>query len=169
LRYACQDLRQPLAEGGFDVALNIFTSVGYGTELDDLAVLSTLRNALCPGGLLLLDTMHRDAVAAGLSHGGPPHARLPDGTLLVEEPRLDPIHDRLETCWYWAGPQGTGRKVASLRIYTVAELVRLLEQAGLRFRAAHAGCTPEPFVASGPMMGGRIGILAERPAAGEPE
>lgn len=42
LRYVRQDLRTPLAEGGFDVALCMFSSLGYGTEDDDLAILRTL-------------------------------------------------------------------------------------------------------------------------------
>src|SRR5688572_5146454 len=41
LRYYRHDLRTPVAETGFDAALNIFTSLGYGTEADDLAILST--------------------------------------------------------------------------------------------------------------------------------
>jgi SAM-dependent methyltransferase len=64
LRYQCQDLREPLPELGADVALNVFSSLGYGTEDDDLAVLRTLRNAVRPGGVVFIDTMHRDAIAA---------------------------------------------------------------------------------------------------------
>jgi SAM-dependent methyltransferase len=38
LRYLQHDLRTPLGEGGFDCALNLFTSLGCGTEDDDLAL-----------------------------------------------------------------------------------------------------------------------------------
>src|SRR6202044_747901 len=38
LHYLQHDLRSPLAETGFDVACNIFTSFGYGTEEEDIAV-----------------------------------------------------------------------------------------------------------------------------------
>jgi hypothetical protein len=68
----------------------------------------------------------------------------------------------METCWYWSGPAGQGKKSASLRVYTGTELVRLLERAGLCFRSAHRGCSPEPFRAEGADLGGRIGLLAER-------
>jgi hypothetical protein len=40
----------------------------------------------------------------------------------------------------------------------------LLERAGLRFRPAHRGCSPERFRAEGPDLGGRLGLLAERAA-----
>ena len=163
LRYLRHDLRAPLDEDGFDVAMNVFSSIGYGTEDDDLAIFSTLARAVRPGGLVLVETAHRDLVAAGLSSGRRPGFRLPDGTLLVEDPVFDPVAGRIETCWYWSGPAGAGEKRASLRVYSATELVRLMERAGLRFRSAHAGCSPAPFRAAGTEMGGRLAILAERP------
>jgi hypothetical protein len=81
----------------------------------------------------------------------------------VEEPHLDPVTGRVETAWHWSGPRGAGVKRASIRIYTITELVRRLERAGLAFESAHAGCTPEPFRATGPDLGGRVGLLARRP------
>jgi SAM-dependent methyltransferase len=162
LRYRRHDLRERLDEKGFDCALNIFTSLGYGTEEDDLAILETLRSAVRPGGMVFVETNHRDLVATVLARGVPPSQRLPDGTLIIEEPRLDPIRGRVETCWFWSSPGGQGKKEASLRVYTVTELVGLLERAGLRFRSAHRGCSPEPFRAEGPDLGGRVGLLAER-------
>ena len=55
LRYLRADLRQPLAETGFDAAINIFTSLGYGTEDDDVAILTTLRRAVRPGGRVFVE------------------------------------------------------------------------------------------------------------------
>ncbi|MFQ5929962.1 MAG: class I SAM-dependent methyltransferase [Acidobacteriota bacterium] len=42
LRYLRHDLRHPLSEDRFDAAINIFSSLGYGTEEDDLSILNTL-------------------------------------------------------------------------------------------------------------------------------
>jgi SAM-dependent methyltransferase len=130
LRYFKHDLREPLAEGGFDAAFNVYSSIGYGTEKDDLAIFKTLRSAVRPGGLVLVDTMHRDAVAASFSRGPRPSERLPDGTLLIEEATLDPISGRVNTTWFWSGPNSQGSKPASLRLYTATELVHLLQSAG---------------------------------------
>lgn len=162
LRYLRHDLRQPLAEAGFDAAVNVFSSLGYGTEEDDLAILRTLRSALRPGGLLLIETMHRDALAAFWARGSKPSQRLSDGTLVLEEPAFDPIAGMINTRWYWCGPAGSGERSASLRVYSATELVRLMQRAGLRYRSAHKGCSAEPFKAEGPEMGGRLAILAER-------
>lgn len=163
LRYRQHDLRVPLDESGFDAALNIFSSLGYGSDQDDLGVLTNLRAAVRPGGVVFVETMHRDRVAAGLAQNRVPARRLGDGTLVVEEMRLDPVAGRIETTWYWWGPGGSGAKQASLRVYTATELVRLLEAAGLRVRSVHDGCSADPFVAPGAAIGSRLGILAERP------
>jgi SAM-dependent methyltransferase len=162
LRYLRQDLRQPLAEDGFDAAFNVFSSLGYGSEADDLAILANLRRTVKPGGFVFLDTAHRDMLVARFAFGRQSTDRLADGTLCVEEARFDPIAGRVESTWYWAGPGGQGKKPASLRVYTITELVRLLEQAGLRFLSAHQGCVTTPFDPTAPMGGGRVGLLTRR-------
>jgi SAM-dependent methyltransferase len=164
LRYLRHDLRQPLDEGEFDAALNVFTSLGYGNEEDDVAVIRTLGRAVRPGGTVLIETAHRDTVAALLSREGQVANRLADGTLVFEQRCFDPVAGRVETTWYWQGPAGSGQKSASLRVYTITELVRLIEQAGLRFREALQSRTGAPFEAKGPLMGGRGALLAERAA-----
>lgn len=165
LRYLRHDLREPLPESGFDAACNVFSSIGYGTEEDDLAIFRTLHDAVRPGGLVFIDTNHRDATVAFLVRSAKPANRLSDGTLVVEEPMFDSVEGRINTCWYWSGPAGTGKKLASLRLYSITELVRLLERAGLHFLSAHKGCATALFKAEGADMGGRVGILTCRPAA----
>lgn len=167
LRYIRHDLRKPMEDSGFDAAFNVFSSIGYGTEQDDLAVLQTLRSAVRPGGLVLLEATHRDMVAALRSRGTPPARRLSDGTLIAEESTFDSISGRVYSRWFWWGPDGRGEKSASLRLYTATELVRLMQTAGLRFRSAHRGYSLEPFKGEGIDMGGRLAILAERETTAE--
>jgi len=169
LRYLHHDLRQPLPQlgfnVGFDVALNIYSSLGYGSEADDLAILSNLRQAVRPGGQLFVETMHRDRAVAGLAHNSASRGhRLADGTLMVEEPHLDPITGRSQTTWYWWGPAGGGQKTGDFRVYSPTELVGLVERAGWRVRSTHDGCSPEPFVGvgAGNPLGSRLGVRAVR-------
>jgi SAM-dependent methyltransferase len=162
LRYIRHDLRSTVPEGEFDAAFNVFSSIGHGTDDDDLAVFRSIRQALRPGGLFVVETMHRDLVAASTSRGRRPGDRLEDGTLIVEEPVFDAVTGRVETTWHYAGPKGSGTKSASLRIYCATELVRLLATAGFRLENAFAGLTREPFKADGPLMGGRLALLARR-------
>lgn len=163
LRYVRHDLREPLAEQGFDAAFNVFSSIGYGTEDDDLAVLRTLTAAVRTGGRVLVDTMHRDAVVAMLARGNKPAGRHPDGTLVVEEPLFDAVSGRVNTRWYWSGPGGSGEKAASMRLYCATELVRLVEEAGLRVLSLHKGCATEPFQVGLNYVGGRVAVLAGVP------
>jgi len=162
LRYVQADLRQPVAERGFDVALNIFSSLGYGSEADDLAVLTTLGAALVPGGKLFIDTNHRDGAVIMISRGIKNAVRLADGTLFQEEPSFDPIAGRIDTTWYWQGPRGAGQKSASLRVYAIPELIALVEKAGFTFASAHRGCSVEPYRPAAADLSWRFGLLAKK-------
>jgi hypothetical protein len=73
---------------------------------------------------------------------------------------------RAAISYSWQGPGGGGQKASSVRMYAVTELVRLLEQAGLRFCAALRSPSGAPFNARGPAMGGRVGLLCEHPLIG---
>jgi SAM-dependent methyltransferase len=162
LRYLQHDLRNPIEEYEFDVALNIFSSLGYGDEIDDLSILTTLARALHPGGTLVVETNHRDNVIAKLARGDHNEHVLPDGTRFWEELAFDAVHGRAESTWRWSGPLGEGSKHSSLRVYAVPELVRLVERAGFLIKSVNLGLTNEPYKAEPPAMGGRLVIIATR-------
>jgi SAM-dependent methyltransferase len=163
LSYRQHDLRTPLPETGFDAALNVFTSFGYGSEDDDLAIFRTLHAALRPGGRLLVETNHRDLMCAFIARGSKLSLRLPDGTLFLDNAEFDPLTGVAHLHWYWHGPRGAGEKHALWRCYTPTEILALLARAGFRFEAAYSGFTPQPFKAEGPEAGGRLCIVAVRP------
>jgi SAM-dependent methyltransferase len=162
LRYLKHDLRSPLSESEFDVACNIFTSFGYGTEEDDLAQFRCLREAIRPGGRLVVETNHRDMTCAVLSRGTKHSKRMADGTLFLDEPAFDPIAGVVTLNWYWSGPNGSGEKHANWRCYTPTEIVRLLQNAGLRVTGTYRGLSKTPYIAEGPNVGGRLGVVAMR-------
>ena len=83
LRYLKHDLRRPLVVTGFDVACNVFTSFGYGTEEEDVAMFKTLQDAVRAGGHVVVETNHRDTMCAFIAHGAKASRRFPDGTLFV--------------------------------------------------------------------------------------
>jgi SAM-dependent methyltransferase len=163
LRYLKHDLRTPLPETGFDVACNIFTSFGYGAEEDDVAIFRTLRNAVRPGGRVVVETNHRDLLCAFIAHGAKASRRLPDGTLLIDEPEFDAITGIVRLHWYWSGCGGSGEKHAEWRCYTPTQIVGLLERAGLKFSGAFQGLSKTQYRAEGPQAGGRIAVVAVRP------
>jgi 2-polyprenyl-3-methyl-5-hydroxy-6-metoxy-1,4-benzoquinol methylase len=162
LRYLRHDLRKSLPETGFDVACNIFTSFGYGTEEEDVATFRTLREALRPGGRVLVETNHRDMLCAFISRGSKASMRIPDGTLFIDDPDFDAISGVVSLNWYWSGPSGSGEKHAKWRCYTPTQIVALLERAGLRFAGAYQGLSKIPYAAEGPEAGGRLAVVAVR-------
>ena len=162
LRYLRHDLRGSLPETGFDVACNIFSSFGYGTEEEDVATFRTLRSALRPGGRLLVETNHRDLVCAFISRGSKRSMRMPDGTLFIDEPDFDAVTGIASLNWYWSGPRGCGEKHAKWLCCTPTQIVALLERAGLRFTGAYKGLSNTPFKAEGPEVGRRLAVVAVR-------
>src|SRR5438552_18830987 len=103
-------LRLPLHATGFDVACNIFTSFGYGTEEEDVAIFRTLRDAVRPGGRVVGETNHRDLMCSFIARRSNTGKRLADGTLFFDEPDFDAISGMAHLHWYWAGPGGSGEK-----------------------------------------------------------
>lgn len=162
LAYRRHDLRDPAPEAGFDVALNLFSSLGYGTEADDRAILANLVAALRPGGALVIETAHRDTVAVSQALGLAPATRRPDGTLMIEEPVFDPVAGIVESTWYWSGPTGGGHKRARLRVYTYTELCALVTSAGARIRGVFGGLDGRAVSARGAARTPRAVIVAER-------
>ena len=162
LRYLRHDLRNPLLESGFDVACNIFTSFGYGTEEEDIAMFQTLRGAVRPGGRVVVETNHRDLMCAFIARGSKASRRMPDGTLFVDESDFDAISGIAYLNWYWSGPDGCGEKHAEWRCYTPTQIVGMLERTGLRFAGAYQGLSKTAYKAAGPECGGRLGVVAVR-------
>lgn len=162
LRYLQHDLRTPLPVSGFDVACNIFTSFGYGTEEEDIGVFRTLRAAIRIGGRIVVETNHRDSMCAVIAKGANGSRRLLDGTLFVEESDFDAVAGVVRLNWYWSGPSGSGEKHAQWRCYTPTQIVDLLRSAGLHFEGAYKGLSKTPYKAEGPDAGGRLAVVAVR-------
>jgi SAM-dependent methyltransferase len=67
LSFFVQDMRIAIAEGEFDVVLNLFTSFGYFEEpADNVKVLQAVNQELKPRGLFLIDFMNSEKVCSTL-------------------------------------------------------------------------------------------------------
>lgn len=122
--YVQGDMRHPPA-GPFDAVLNLFSSIGYFEEAsEDLKALRAWEQALAPGGTLLVETNHRDRIAA--IHD--PHAERPigsDGT--VEFGDMDWVEGVMHRTVRLASGEERPFRV---RLYTVTDLVNMVDQAG---------------------------------------
>ncbi len=119
----------PLEDASFDVALNLFSAIGYRGEEGDRLTLGELRRVLRPGGVLVLETMHRDRLMHIYQRRG--WDPLPDGDLLVEEREIDYVAGEIETTHTLIESGGRRESITyRLRCYTATEVVRLVRDAG---------------------------------------
>lgn len=139
VRWLHGDMRVIPFEAEFDAVINVFTAFGYfETEDEDLEVLRQLRKALRPGGVFLLETMHRDALVRGYQpHGITRHE---DGLLVLEERAFDQLSGRNRVRVTLIHPDGTRREHEyATRVYSATDLARLCASAGLEVAAHHGG------------------------------
>jgi SAM-dependent methyltransferase len=126
-------------ENEFDAMINIFTAFGYlESEEEDQKVLRQVHKGLKPGGLFLLETMQRE----GLMRRFAPSEvnRHADGLIVLEERNFDMLTSRCNVRVTMISPDGQQREYGhAARIYTLTELVRMLNVAGLHIEAYYGG------------------------------
>ncbi|MBI2881243.1 MAG: class I SAM-dependent methyltransferase [Candidatus Tectomicrobia bacterium] len=131
--FTCADMREiPYRPGTFDAVLSLFTSFGYfEEEADDQAVLNGVARALRPGGRFLLDVLNKEWLMA---HFTPRFWEEGEGTKLLSEMTFDYERGRLLTRRTIVPDEGERKEFfSSIRLYTLAETVRMLRQAGLTY------------------------------------
>ncbi len=160
IEFVHADLRDAKLDGDFRAALHLFSSIGYGTEGDDLRMLSTIYKSLSPGGVLYLDTMHRDALVTRRALGQGPGVRGPNGITLREKNQFDPASGKIHSTWTWNSPTLSGSKSSVMRLYSVTELVSLATRAGFASVECRVGISEEPF--SEDTLGERVGLLCTK-------
>jgi SAM-dependent methyltransferase len=137
LSFVRADMRRLGYRGEFDAVMNLYTSFGYFSPRENLAVLRRMARALKPGGRILID--HRDRRY---------DARLPgrwwerasDGTLVLQAMRLSGRTGRWSGEWTFVGPGGR-RSVRPVRhyVYTLPQWRHMFRAAGLRLTRAWSG------------------------------
>lgn len=146
LKTIAADMRQIPFQDHFDAIVNMYSSFGYlESEADDRKVLESAARAIRPGGRLMLDLLNREwAVANYIQndwHTGS------DGTLYVERRELDLASSRMHVKFTIIGPSGGRRDSVGhhIRLYTLTETTRLLQQVGLNLTGVFGGFDAEPY------------------------
>jgi SAM-dependent methyltransferase len=129
----------------FDCAINMFTSFGYfDSDQDNLRVLACVRDALTPGGRLLIETEGKEVMARDFCerqwwwHE--------DGTIGLQERKVSGEWDRMETRWIlirdrqvvWDG-------MVRSHIYSAAEMRSLIEKAGFSRVTCYGSLDGAPY------------------------
>lgn len=138
LRFVLNDMRRLKASGEFDAVVNMYTSFGYFSPRENVAVLRRLTRALRPGGLLLID--HRDPAHDGrlpqrLWYPAGPHR------YVLEDRRFDRRTNVTRSTWLIvpAGGRRVIRKTTRFQEYTLPQWRRMFRRVGLRFVKAYSG------------------------------
>ena len=116
---------------------------------------------LAPGGILLLETQHRDRVAALHADTSPVrmYEERPDG-ILLREVWFDPLRGRAgEHVRHLRADGGAVDRQFSLRVYSATELGGPVRRRGLALEAVYGGPGPTPFGVST-----RLLVVARRAA-----
>ena len=143
IKFVQGDMRKLPFQDEFDVVINIFTSFGYfQKEEDHLKVLKEIAKSLKLGGKFLLDTINRDFL---VRHFRAKYWSEGKDFLLLEENKLDLEHNRSEARWTLL--QGNKQKVYrhSIRIFTLNELMNLMEQASLKILSCYGDFDQKPW------------------------
>jgi SAM-dependent methyltransferase len=129
-RYVQADYRElPLAPESFDVALNLFSSLGYLGDEDDTRVLAEIARTLRPGGRLVIDIAHRDRLVRGFRDSD--WRLLGGGRLLLEQHTFDPVAGVVQMTETLVPADGQREsRTLSLRVYSATELTGMLARAG---------------------------------------
>lgn len=154
-----RDMRDVPFADEFDAVINIFTSFGYlESDDEDQKVLDAVCRALKPGGLFLIELMHRDSLARILQTRG--WYETAAGLKVLDERKFDQLTGRDEVRNVTIYPDGTTREASySVRIYTLTELARMLATASLKIEATYGGADGGAFT----LESRRLAILARKP------
>ncbi len=139
------DLRELDLEGEFDAVINLFISWGYfEDDAENLRALTAMARSLRPGGVLVMDTIHRDAVVAEYVERD--WQRLPDGGRVWVERRFDAVRGLSTVTHEFETANGERfERHHRLRLYTATDLVRMFRAAGLEPTNWYSGFSGEDF------------------------
>ena len=105
---------------------------------------------LRPGGVFLLESMHRDDVIAAYAERDA--WSLPDGTEVRVRRRFDPVAGVSHESLRWRRGGASGRKAHSLRLRTATEIAGLLAAAGFVDVAYFGGWDGRPLRHDSPQL-----------------
>ena len=138
IEFQNEDMREVSWIEKFDVAINLYTSLGYFHEdAEDQKILCGISRALKLGGAFVLDFINRDAFVRNYR---PRWERaLADGSILVTEPEYDMLRGRNICRRTILTKEGIARQLESFdyRLYSPVELIGMSANAGLRFHKAY--------------------------------
>ncbi len=147
------DMRDIPFTSEFDAVINMFTAFGYfDSDDEDVRVLQSVGNSLKGDGQFLLDTINREWVLANYVQND--WHTDDDGNTFLEHREFDLVTGRNHVTFTIVTADGTRRESPGhdIRLYTLAELVRLFDASGLRVSATYGDYDGSPYAIHSPRM-----------------
>jgi SAM-dependent methyltransferase len=153
LSLVCQDIRDMEFGSEFDLAVNLFSSIGYFSDDEDRLLLDRFWRALVPGGTFVLDTRNRDQLVRSL----PPEERQPFETWTL---RIEHGFDVTTSRWHarWSRlPAAHGARAevigeSDIRLYSAHELRAMLRPERWSRVDLYGGLDGTPFSLDSPRL-----------------
>jgi SAM-dependent methyltransferase len=157
--WVCGDIRELPWREAFDAVVCMFSSLGYFLDDDeDRRALRASCQALRPGGLLLVETMHRDFVAREFAERDWWRGRA--GEHIWVEREFDAVAGVSREWLRWRDADGLeGEKYHEIRVRSATEWAALVRSAGLDPEGWFGDWDAEPLTLESP----RLILIARRP------
>jgi SAM-dependent methyltransferase len=129
IEFVRSDVREFLRPGTFDLALSLFTSFGYfESREEDVALLRNIKANLKKGGVLVIDVMGRECVAANPSRVSWEESA--DGGIFIDRAEILPGWTKVRAHWLLIRGEHVRRFQFDLNLYSGQELSAALTGAG---------------------------------------
>jgi SAM-dependent methyltransferase len=147
----------PFADGSFDAAVNLFTSLGYLGDEEDVRVLAEIGRVLRPGGRLVVETLDRDRLVRIFREQD--WRLMGEGRVLLEQRTFDAAAGVVQTTQTLI--DGSGERDSrsyTVRVYSATELIGMLERAGYGEIRCYGDLDGAPFT-----LDSRLVLVASAP------
>jgi len=125
------DMREFTRPESFDLALNMFTSFGYfENDEDDLTVLAGMYRNLRADGVLIMDMIGKECIAANFQETS--SVEEPDGTVFIERRKVQDGWGRIDNEWILIRKGKVSKFCFQLAIYSGVEIRDRLRRVGFR-------------------------------------
>jgi SAM-dependent methyltransferase len=155
LRLIGQDVRDLEFDGEFDLALNLFSSIGYFSDDEDRLLIDRFWRALGAGGIFVIDTRNRDRSVRSMP--AEERRQLEGWTLRIEN-LFDPATSRWTARW-WRLEDGRteehpGKLIgeSDIRLYSAHELRAMLRPERWSRVDLYGGLNGTPFSLDAPRL-----------------
>jgi len=148
IEWVQEDMRCFCRSAAFDLACSLFTSWGYFGDEENVQVLRNVRESLAPGGVFVMELLGKERVASVWKESI--STDYPDGTVLIQRPRVRDNWCRIENDWILLKDGGVRTFHFEHAVYSARELRDRLIGAGFTTVDLYGGLDGSEYALGAP-------------------